>query len=51
MIDAVEAFKTATSILVPTSTPTATATPLPTVVPTPPYYETAGESGKKTLWV
>ena len=54
MIDPVEAFKmAATSLLVPTATATATATPtaLPTVVPTPPYYETIGNSGKKTLWV
>lgn len=49
MIDPIDAFKMATTLLlVPTHTKPS-HTPLLTVVPTP-YYETVGETGKKTLW-
>jgi hypothetical protein len=45
IIDPVQAMATATLPLTKT-----TATPLPTVVPSLPEYQTASETGERTLW-
>jgi len=51
MIDPVQAFVKATStLLVPTSSSSHHVAPIPTVVPNLPEYQTAGETGKRTLW-
>lgn len=51
MIDPVEAIMKHTgSLLVPTGSSTGHVSPLPTVKPDLPSYETASETGKRTLW-
>ena len=55
----VDAFKTTSSLLVPTSlvpttssaTSASSVAPIPTVIPNQPIYETVGDAGGKTLWV
>ena len=46
IVDPVQAFATATSGLLATSS----VAPLPTVVPSLPEYETSTDSGNRTLW-
>jgi hypothetical protein len=46
IVDPVQAFATATSGLLASSS----VAPLPTVVPSLPEYETSTDSGNRTLW-
>lgn len=46
IVDPVQAFATATSGLLATSS----VAPLPTVVPSLPEYEKATDTGNRTLW-
>ncbi|KAI7534112.1 hypothetical protein KC331_g10112, partial [Hortaea werneckii] len=50
IVDPVEALKKTVSATA-TVAPTASVSPVPTVVPSLPEYQTASETGNRTLWV
>ncbi|KAI6955359.1 hypothetical protein KC321_g15807, partial [Hortaea werneckii] len=50
IVDPVEALKKTVSATA-TVVPTASVSPVPTVVPSLPEYQTASETGNRTLWV
>ena len=54
IVDPVQAFAAFTAALDAQATSTGTTTskvsPIPTVVPSLPEYQTAGETGERTLW-
>ena len=47
IVDPVEAFKKTTATV---PIPTSSVAPVPTVVPSLPEYQTASETGNRTLW-
>ncbi|KAI6793113.1 hypothetical protein KC350_g17446, partial [Hortaea werneckii] len=52
IVDPVEALKkTVSATATATVAPTASVSPVPTVVPSLPEYQTASETGNRTLWV
>lgn len=44
------AFTEALAVATSTGTTTSKVSPIPTVVPSLPEYQTAGETGERTLW-